>query len=250
MQWDALGIAPLAASPIHTKLTGETLVCVDDEMLDLPDLKCVIENDKLPSDFESLLTSPVLTAKMMSTSLENEATASSDTPTGKFSSSSVFKARSDLRSFKRVKRIPSLIRAKISRRFDSVTDGVKTIVSEEAVKTALEQASGDSDLIGDFSQRYALPSVIGDHPDLKTITPNTMASVLTGKYSDSVDSYTVIDCRYPYEYLGGHVNGALNMYTKTQVQDNLLNDDRLPAAKSRHIIIFHCEFSAQRGPNM
>lgn len=32
-----------------------------------------------------------------------------------------------------------------------------------------------------------------------------MASLLLGQYSTMVGGYLIIDCRYPYEYLGGHV---------------------------------------------
>lgn len=85
---------------------------------------------------------------------------------------------------------------------------------------------------------------------MKTITPSTLASLVLGFFKNSVDSYEIIDCRYSYEYEGGHVTGALNMYTKTQVQEALLKDVTLLGYKEKHILVFHYEFSAQRGPNM
>lgn len=50
----------------------------DDELLDLPELKLSIENDKLPRNFDELLASPILTAKLMNTPL-------GDTPKGQLS---------------------------------------------------------------------------------------------------------------------------------------------------------------------
>jgi len=32
-----------------------------------------------------------------------------------------------------------------------------------------------------------------------------MANLLQNEYSDVVEKYTIVDCRYPYEYNGGHI---------------------------------------------
>jgi len=32
-----------------------------------------------------------------------------------------------------------------------------------------------------------------------------MASLLQNEYSDVIEKYTIVDCRYPYEYEGGHI---------------------------------------------
>jgi len=32
-----------------------------------------------------------------------------------------------------------------------------------------------------------------------------MSSLLRGEFSESVESFTVIDCRFPYEFAGGHI---------------------------------------------
>ena len=32
-----------------------------------------------------------------------------------------------------------------------------------------------------------------------------LCALLRGDYSDTVDKYTIVDCRYPYEYEGGHI---------------------------------------------
>ena len=102
-------------------------------------------------------------------------------------------------------------------------------------------------LVADGSRDYILPSVQGKHGDLKSITPETMAKVLNGHYSDKIGKVTIVDCRYPYEFDGGHIRGAVNLYTKDDVNSLLQSRD---VTEKPHILIFHCEFSSERGPKM
>lgn len=64
---------------------------------------------------------------------------------------------------------------------------------------------------------------------------------------------------YPYEFEGGHIKGAINLYTKDQVMKEFLEnqtpksppDQSQPAVNhKRDIIVFHCEFSSERGPGL
>ncbi|XP_069104394.1 M-phase inducer phosphatase-like [Argopecten irradians] len=153
----------------------------------------------------------------------------------------------------------------------------------------------EEDLIGDGSDQFCLPTVRGKHQDLKSISPDTMVNILTGRYDDVIGSFRIIDCRYPYEYNGGHIkvsinsatkkhkkvriwrrkdkeafklslyqflaifcNGkyccnlqnAENLYTRDQVQQLLYNSRSYDVTGRRNILIFHCEFSSERGPKM
>ena len=36
-----------------------------------------------------------------------------------------------------------------------------------------------------------------------------VVELLSGGFSDDVDSVTIIDCRYPYEYAGGHIKVSI-----------------------------------------
>ena len=76
--------------------------------------------------------------------------------------------------------------------------------SEALVKAALEKRDNQH-LIGDLSMEYALPVVKGKHQDLRSITADTMADLLNGVYSHVVEKFVIVDCRYPYEYEGGHI---------------------------------------------
>lgn len=98
-----------------------------------------------------------------------------------------------------------------------------------------------------------------------------MAKLLRGDYNECVASCRIIDCRYPYEFEGGHIAGAQNFYTQDQIVEELVNrkteeitsinntmsvedcensDRDVPAAVKRDILVFHCEFSSERGPKL
>lgn len=114
----------------------------------------------------------------------------------------------------------------------------------------LDAEHNDPLLIGDCSRQYLLPFITdGRHHDLKEISGETLVQLLCGEIEVQ---YTVIDCRYPYEYAGGHVKGAINLYTEAQVYKKYFEErSDLEGPKSgREVLIFHCEFSVERGPRM
>ncbi|XP_069339792.1 M-phase inducer phosphatase 3 isoform X3 [Eulemur rufifrons] len=97
----------------------------------------------------------------------------------------------------------------------------------------------------------ALPTVSGRHQDLKYVNPETVAALLLGKFQDLIEKFYIIDCRYPYEYLGGHIQGALNLYSQEELYNFFLKKPIVPAdPQKRIIVVFHCEFSSERGPRM
>lgn len=86
------------------------------------------------------------------------------------------------------------------------------------------------------------------------------------RYRNVIDRFTVIDCRYPYEYEGGHIRGAVNIYEKEKLEEFLSSDKFLSrkiygdeqnsvlenqfSAEKRNVLLFYCEFSKERGPKM
>ncbi|XP_018428291.1 PREDICTED: M-phase inducer phosphatase 3-like [Nanorana parkeri] len=106
----------------------------------------------------------------------------------------------------------------------------------------------EDDLISDLSKRYSLPVEGGKHQDLRYITSNTLANLLEGRYKDTVEKYYVVDCRYPYEYAGGHIKEAWNLYKEEHISEYFLK--RPPLPESRTVLIFHCEFSSERAPKL
>ncbi|XP_054540067.1 M-phase inducer phosphatase 3 isoform X7 [Pan troglodytes] len=78
-----------------------------------------------------------------------------------------------------------------------------------------------------------------------------VAALLSGKFQGLIEKFYVIDCRYPYEYLGGHIQGALNLYSQEELFNFFLKKPIVPLdTQKRIIIVFHCEFSSERGPRM
>ncbi|XP_067858115.1 cell division cycle 25 homolog d isoform X1 [Heptranchias perlo] len=111
--------------------------------------------------------------------------------------------------------------------------------------------SDEKGLIGDFSKACVLPVEEGKHQDLKYISVQTLAALLAGGFEHVVDECVIVDCRYPYEYDGGHIKGALNLYTEELLIDAFFPSQAAPCPVGRcNIIIFHCEFSSERGPKV
>lgn len=75
------------------------------------------------------------------------------------------------------------------------------------------------------------------------ISSDTLIKILSHKYKTYHDSVYIIDCRFPYEYRDGHIKGAINSNDPEELKDQFFNN-----VKERTLIIFHCEFSQNRGP--
>ncbi|CAD5224811.1 unnamed protein product [Bursaphelenchus okinawaensis] len=66
-----------------------------------------------------------------------------------------------------------------------------------------------------------------------------------------LESFMLIDCRYPFEYEGGHIVNAVNMFEFANVRQYLFKEeDGTCSAIQSKIPIFYCEFSQARGPKM
>ncbi|CEF63707.1 M-phase inducer phosphatase family and Rhodanese-like domain-containing protein [Strongyloides ratti] len=84
-----------------------------------------------------------------------------------------------------------------------------------------------------------------------SISGETLVNLMTKLGNDFQEKYILIDCRYPYEYEGGHVSGAMNFYTPEKI-DNMFfpEDECLAKCIKNKVPIFYCEFSQKRGPGM
>jgi rhodanese-related sulfurtransferase len=65
---------------------------------------------------------------------------------------------------------------------------------------------------------------------------------------EDIDNLLIIDARYPFEYSGGHIKSAHNVYTETDLR--LLFSKLITSSTHPSKIIFHCEFSSERGPRL
>jgi len=114
----------------------------------------------------------------------------------------------------------------------------------------LPNISGD--MIGDFSRQFQLPTVPGKNGHLTYITPETLNTCL--EQENSKFNIKIIDCRYPYEYEGGHIKSAINIWNHPQMIDYFFGSRPLWVEKDTmyktNILVFYCEFSSERAPTM
>ena len=69
-----------------------------------------------------------------------------------------------------------------------------------------------------------LPHFTPSEPEsLPRITHDTLIKVLDGAYDHVYDEKAVIDCRFEYEYEGGHIEGAMNFCDKEQLAERLFS---------------------------
>eukprot|EP00727_Mastigamoeba_balamuthi_P008567 m51a1_g4332 putative m-phase inducer phosphatase (592) ;mRNA; f:143129-145449 len=92
----------------------------------------------------------------------------------------------------------------------------------------------------------------GSSMSVKKLHSHTLAALIRGEFSHKVRKYYIVDCRYEYEYDGGHIKGAINIPEKGQTEAALrqlfFDGPQAPASTSDVVLIFHCEFSMIRGP--
>lgn len=74
-----------------------------------------------------------------------------------------------------------------------------------------------------------------------------LARVLAGAYADFFHHVLVIDCRFSYEYDGGHIAGAVNLALQRDLETHF---SPAAAAGARLLLVFHCEYLVFRGPTM
>lgn len=73
--------------------------------------------------------------------------------------------------------------------------------------------------------------------------------MLDNRFAHKVPKYVIIDCRYKYEYDGGHIRDAVHVMDPMKLVDEFLKNP--PACPEQApVLIFHCEFSSKRGPKM
>ncbi|GFP53788.1 M-phase inducer phosphatase [Trichoderma asperellum] len=103
--------------------------------------------------------------------------------------------------------------------FESPTDIMKP--KPERVLAASPILKSVADI--EEAHEPTIPHFLPDDPTdtIPRITKETMLEILDGKYSDKFAQRMVIDCRFEYEYDGGHIDGAVNHNNKELLADQL-----------------------------
>lgn len=96
----------------------------------------------------------------------------------------------------------------------------------------------------DDTPQLQLPHFVPGQDLMPRITKETMIDVLDGKYNQYYEESLIIDCRFEYEYKGGHIDGAINFNNKEELASKLFQQP----LTQKTLLIFHCEYSAHRAP--
>lgn len=142
---------------------------------------------------------------------------------------------------------PAFVRPqrKIMRRSLSMFQHPDDIMREE--EEAFESPSGLASIMDvDQDHQPILPHFISsEEPDgLPRISQETLIDVLENKYNSHYDRIKIIDCRFEYEYSGGHIEHAINRNDKHDLATELFASHD----SSSTLIVFHCEYSVHRAP--
>lgn len=138
--------------------------------------------------------------------------------------------------------IPSFPRPSKVRRTQSMFENPKDVVEELA-------SSPSADMCQSIFAREdcTIKSFTVEQDPFRRIDRETLCEILDNKHSHLYDRHVVIDCRFEYEYSGGHIDGAININNKERLEEALIAS---ASPSERVLLIFHCEYSAHRGPRM
>jgi len=85
-------------------------------------------------------------------------------------------------------------------------------------------------------------------PELNCLCSETVAKLVSGQFIDLYDKIIIVDCRFEYEFNGGHIKGALNFPKEEDVDKYFIKDNSCHRFSDKICLVFHCEFSSHRGP--
>ena len=133
------------------------------------------------------------------------------------------------------------------RRSLSMFESPKDVMKQE--KRDYIPSNLQSAMDADDAHTMTLPHFMPDSESdsLPRINHGTFIEVLDGRYDANYDKALIIDCRFEYEYNGGHIENALNFTDKESLAQDLFRDTQ---PNARVLLVFHCEYSAHRAPIM
>ncbi|KAI1810989.1 M-phase inducer phosphatase [Poronia punctata] len=127
--------------------------------------------------------------------------------------------------------------------FENPGDVVKGKTEEPIGPSALQSVT-DIDEVQEPILPHFFPD--GENDGIPRVSRATFLDLLDGKYNEHFTQKVVIDCRFEYEYEGGHINGAVNYNDKELLARHLFETPM----EGKTILIFHCEYSVHRAPRM
>lgn len=90
-------------------------------------------------------------------------------------------------------------------------------------------------------EKHKMENVFGKCDTFDRICGDTLTNMIEKK-----TNMFIIDTRYNYEYIGGHIKNSINITTRNEM-DTFLEEK----IKSKNVVIvIHCEYSLERAPTM
>lgn len=125
---------------------------------------------------------------------------------------------------------------------------LKTFGDRKAKELPLTSSALSSGINIEESTGPSLPHFYpeGQSDNIPRIESQTLLGILDGQYNKQFDNKLIIDCRFAYEYDGGHINSAINFSD----QDLLVTHCFGNPTKVQTLIVVYCEYSVYRAPLM
>jgi len=85
-------------------------------------------------------------------------------------------------------------------------------------------------------------------PELNCLSTETVVDLIMGRFNNIYSRIIILDCRFEYEYRGGHIRGAMNIPKEEDLENIFIKCDQLQCLGENLCLVFHCEFSSHRAP--
>lgn len=122
---------------------------------------------------------------------------------------------------------------------------------EKKLKNCVKESSNKSKYSDHSTKLFSMPLVESFHQELQTMPSQTLAELICGDYNIDGGSFIIIDCRFPYEYNGGHIIGAINLNTKNECTNSLFKNCKKNNEKNATTtLILYSEYSTRRSLNL
>lgn len=132
--------------------------------------------------------------------------------------------------------------------FESPGDVMKAKAEDSSPLQSTLQSNLQSVMDVEDAQEPCLPHFFSEDQNdtIPRISRETLVDLVQGKYAGSYTQRVIVDCRFEYEYDGGHIDTAVNYNDKELLAKQLFEQ---PMA-GKTLLVFHCEYSAHRAPLM
>ena len=122
------------------------------------------------------------------------------------------------------------------------------VFEDDSINNNKEEVTPDNQNTITSFHDMSLPT-LSNSGRIPRISPHTFVLLLKNQLAQHFKKIIINDCRYNYEYQGGHIKDAVNINTTEMLFQSYFTKDSIEANRGC-VLIFHCEFSKNRGPEL